>query len=288
MRDKGYYSIRTGKNPNAVHFDMPILLRLFYDLYQAYAEDCYFQQAFGYYCIDNGEVFGTLGSNISAKIFRKLRKENLWPVLEKYENYSEDDVFDMIEFLYDSVSKPLEEDGYYHSFNDCGWHYKKFDIEAGRLEFRIEVNDILRDYKEGYELSETGEILALPESGLENLVEAGLPAYDPNNVEKRMEEAKLKFRRYRSSLDDKRDAVRSLADVLEFLRPKLSLVITRKDEGDLFNIANNFGVRHHNDTQKTDYDAAIWYSWMFYYYLATIHAAVRLIKKSEQNPSFPD
>jgi hypothetical protein len=50
----------------------------------------------------------------------------------------------------------------------------------------------------------------------------------------------------------------------------------------LFNIANNFGIRHHNEKQKTDYDESIWLSWIFYYCLATIHAALRLIEKKEQ------
>ena len=110
-----------------------------------------------------------------------------------------------------------------------------------------------------------------------------MPVYDPDNVESRVNSAVLKFRRYRSSIDDRRDAIRDLADVLEFLRPKLKLVITKSDEGDLFNIANNFGIRHHNESQKTDYDRAIWHSWLFYYYLATIHATLRLIEKYEQN-----
>ena len=88
------------------------------------------------------------------------------------------------------------------------------------------------------------------QKGLENLLEANLPNRDPENIEYRVNNAILKFRRYRSSIDDRRDAIRDLADVLEFLRPKLKTVITRHDENDLFNIANNFGIRHHNDLQK--------------------------------------
>ena len=45
----------------------------------------------------------------------------------------------------------------------------------------------------------------------------------------------------------------------------------------MFNIANNFGLRHHNDRQKTGYDTALWLSWMFYLYLATLHVVVRKI-----------
>ena len=69
-------------------------------------------------------------------------------------------------------------------------------------------------------------------------------------------------------------------DVLEFLRPQLKTVLQSQDEQDLFNIANNFGIRHHRPGQKSDYDKAIWLSWMFYFYLATVNAAVRSIAKS--------
>jgi hypothetical protein len=136
-------------------------------------------------------------------------------------------------------------------------------------------------------LSSDGEILALAERGLENLLQANLPSYDPGNVEDRVAKAILKFRRYRSSFEERKDAIRDLADVLEFLRPKLKIVITKSDENDLFNLANNFGIRHHNDSQKTDYDRAIWLSWMFYYYLATIHASLRLIEKHASSTSQP-
>jgi hypothetical protein len=272
MADRRYYSVRTGKNPLASTLDLPILSRLFKDLYRQYDAKDYFQEAFGYICVDAGEVPGTLGTDIEFQILRKLRK---------FSEYSEDDVFDMIEFLYDHVSKPV--DGNYHSWGNCGWHYHTFDTHTGRQEYRAEINEFLQDYKEGYELSIEGEILTLPDEGQASLLEQNLPVYDPDNVEKRVTNAILKFRRYRSSIEDRRDALRDLADVLEFLRPKLKLIVAKNDESDLFNIANNFGIRHHNDSQKTDYDKPIWYSWMFYYYLATIHAVVRLIAKQELN-----
>jgi hypothetical protein len=50
---------------------------------------------------------------------------------------------------------------------------------------------------------------------------------------------------------------------------------------DLFNIANNFGIRHYNEKQKTNYDQEVWLDWIFYYYLATINTIIRLIKKRE-------
>jgi hypothetical protein len=279
MGNRRYYSIRTGKNPDASRYDLPILLRLFRDFYIEFLNKGYFQEDFGYYCVDNGDVSGKLGSDIEAQMFRAIKKSELWEIQEKCKSYSEDDLFDVIEFLYDHVSKASG--GYFHGYNDCGYHYDTFDKKIGQQEFRDGINQILCDYKEGYELSENGEILDSPEQGLENLFAASLPTHDPDNVEQRVQSAILKFRRYRSSLNERRDAIRDLADVLEFLRPQVKTVISKKDEGDLFSIVNQFGIRHHNDQQKQDYDKAIWYSWMFYYYLATIHACLRLIKKAE-------
>lgn len=278
---KKYYSVRVGKNPLATEIGLDILLRFFKNIYLDFRGKGYFQEAFGYDCVDAGEVPGKLGADIEAQMLRKLRKPNLWPIDQKSEQYSEDDVFDVIEFLYDHISKPL--DGYHHTYSGCGWHYQTFNKEDGRREFRTEINDLLKDYKEGFELSESGEILALSDKGLENLLIADIPSCDPENIENRLNNAILKFRRYRSSVDDRRDAIRDLADILEFLRPKLNSVITKGDESDLFNIANNFGIRHHNDSQKTDYEKSIWYSWIFYYYLATIHAVLRLIEQKEKN-----
>lgn len=54
---------------------------------------------------------------------------------------------------------------------------------------------------------------------------------------------------------------------MEYLRKDLKSVITQKDDGDLFQIVNNFGIRHYNDKQKTNYDRAVWLSWMFHFLL---------------------
>src|SRR5215212_1075484 len=176
-----YYSVRTGKNPLASQLDLSMFLRLFGNLYKNFLQKEYFQEAFGYDCVDAGSVSGTLGEDIEAQILRRIRKSNLWTIHTAYVRYSEDDVFDIIEFLYDYVSKPIE--GFFHDFNNCGWHYDTFDKEAGRQEFRNEINDLLKDYAGGYELSTDGEILALADAGFDNLFQANLPVYDPENVE---------------------------------------------------------------------------------------------------------
>jgi hypothetical protein len=282
MRDKPYYSIRTGKNPLAGGIDLAMLIKFFRTHYVYFEKEGYFQQDLGLNCVDSGFVPGTLGYDLESVLVLELRKNNLFPIESQLNNYTEDDLFDVIEFLHDHCSKPIERT--YHTWNDCGWHCEKFEQESGQAEYREKINKILKIYEQGYELSSSGEILILPDSGLDALLEAPLPSTNPDNVEARIEAARQKFRRHRASLDERRDAIRDLADVLEFLKPKIKDVITSKDESDLFNLVNNFGIRHHNEKQKNEYDKAIWYSWMFYYYLATIHAVLRLIAKAQSPP----
>lgn len=276
MIKRNYYSVRTGKITPDMAINLEVLKKLFLITYNKLSKDGYFQKYFGINCED-GFIEGELGYDISAMIFINLRKDNLFPVYEKLPHYSEDDLFDMIEFLHDHTSKGLN--GYYHQWNNCGYHYEEFNDQDGQRYFREVVNPILKDYLTGFEISDHGEILRLSENGLSNLFEADIPTNDTENIKNKIDSAIIKFRRHKSTLDDRKESIRELADVLEFLRPTIKKNLDKKDENDLFNIANNFGIRHHNKDQKTDYDKAIWYSWIFYFYLATIHSVLRMTKK---------
>lgn len=271
---KKYYSLRTGQNPNANGFDFGEFRDLFLRLYNNLYEAGYFHEAFGFTCEDAGVIPGTV-IDIEYEIILKIRKKNLWPIWQHYGFYSEDDLFDIIEFLYEYVSKPLE-------YTSHGWdsrcvHWNKFNKSEGQKEFREKINEIFDLYINPFSLSVKGEIQNKPEKGFEKIFDAVVPSNN-DNIQSRIDSAIRKFRRHKASIDDRRQAVRDLADVLECLRPQLKILLTEKDEADLFNIANNFGIRHLNDKQKTHYDAAIWLSWMFYHYLATIHVALRRIE----------
>jgi hypothetical protein len=277
MKDKPYYSLRTGKHDGEIKLDLEAIKKLFLAAYRSFNQREYFQQAFGYHCVDAGAVVGTAGQDIEGAMLLALRKSHLWPIEDRLSEYTEEDLFDVVEFLHDNISKPLE--GYFHSYYGCGMHYSTFSQPEGQDEFRAAVNPILACFDTGFVLSTEGEILHVAEPGFTPLLEAELPSTDETNVEARVKAAVKRFRRQRSSLEDRRHALRDLADVLEYLRPQVRSVLTSKDESDLFNIANNFGVRHHNESQKTNYDAPIWFSWMFYYYLSTIHTVLRLIQR---------
>lgn len=276
MIKRNYYSVRTGKISPDQQVNFEVLKKLFLVTYNKLNSDGYFQKYFGINCED-GYIPGELGEEIDAIVFVNLRKDNLYPIYQNLPNYTEDDFFDIIEFLHDHCSKGLN--GHYHSWKNCGYHYEEFNDIEGQKHYREMLNPILREYKEGFEISDSGEILILSDNGLSNLFEADIPTNDKDNISNKINSAILKFRRHKSTLDDRREAIRELADVLEFLRPAIKQHLNRKDENDIFNIANNFGIRHHNKDQQTEYDKAIWYSWIFYYYLATLHAVLRMTNK---------
>ncbi len=210
---------------------------------------------------------------------------DMFPVTKWFAGHvTEEHVFEALEFLYDHVSRPgtmvdlISETGFRYS------DYDGYDRLAGRAEFRKEANIFLLDYKSGFELTEEGIILSLGTNGLQYILGAEIVPYDEVNVDGKVRDAILKWRNRNLSLQEKKAAVRELADVFEWLKKskELAKILERKDDSAIFEIANNFALRHHDPKQKSNYDQAIWYSWMFHFYLATYHAAVRLLIKHEQ------
>jgi hypothetical protein len=123
-------------------------------------------------------------------------------------------VFDTLEFLYDHVSKPD--------------HWRAtYDEAAGRLDFRGEANAFLVDYEPGFELTEEGVIVTIGTDGLQHILKAEIVAYDESNVDSKVRNAISKWRDRHSTLRDKKEAIRELADVFEWLKKtkRLSAVL---------------------------------------------------------------
>ena len=208
-----------------------------------------------------------------------------FPITEWSEqDMTEDHVFDALEFLHDHVSRPGE---VILMTSETGWNYYDYDgydNESGRADFRGKANAFLADYKSGYELTEEGIVLARGTEGLQPILDAEIIPYDDANVDSKVRNAIIKWRNRHLALSEKREAIRELADVFEWLKKTkgLATVLDGKDESAIFDLANNVAIRHHNPNQKANYDRAIWYSWIFHFYLATYHAAVRLLIRKEK------
>src|ERR1700690_3123463 len=210
-----YFSQRAGLNPYPNGLALKDVVILFVRVYDQLRQEGYFDEALGFECVDAGLVPGKL-SDIDLEILLAIRKRDLWPIGPRAADYSVDDFFDVIEFLFQHVSKPI--DGQHHSYSDCRMHWETFNSVEGRNVYCEKVNAVLAHYERHYELSSNGEVLQKPEQGFERMFAADLPSKDPKIVD-RVNAAVLQFRRHGSTFDDRRQAVRDLADVLEYLRP---------------------------------------------------------------------
>lgn len=275
-----YYSERQGRGPAVGGSDFPSLRRLGLSVIAELHEDGYFAEAFGFYCVDQGNVGGTVGRDVGAWFLRTIARDDIWPFVTHGDGWDADTFFDVLEALHDVASRPTER--WYHDYADCGWHYTEFDREAGREEYRKKINAVLRRFETPLEMNFNGEIVQMAPEAFRRLLEAPVPdGTDRELITTRVEDAVALFRQRRATREDRRRAVRELADVLEVLRAEIKEEMLTKDESELFHIANNFSIRHNNRNQKRQYDDLIWLTWVFYVYLATVHAVLRVRGRQE-------
>lgn len=260
-----YYAVRHGAELPRLSY--PELQRLFGAIFRELEDQGWFQAKLGKDCTDNPR-------DIGAVVFEQLGRE-VWPLSRAARQEPEEWLFTLIEFAYRNVSKPI--DSWYHTWNQCGIHVTNSDDALGQQEFRERANALLGRYEKPHELRADGEIWEAAPTGLETIEAA--PTGE-QSIDDRVQSAIRSFRRHGATEDDKRHAVRDLADVLEYLRKSGGTRLPSKDEGELFSIANNFGIRHHNPQQKTDYSTGIWLDWIFYSYLNTIATVTKLLTRS--------
>jgi hypothetical protein len=279
-----YWSERQGRGPKAEPLEFERLREFVIAVFDDFFDRDYFVEAFGKLCVDGNDSYGTVGRSPEAWFLRKLGRQNIWPYTKHWETFDADALFDLAEVLSDLVSKPL--DGWMHSFAGCGMHWNTFERDEGFKEFRNGLNSLLELYDPPLELSRTGEVVSLVPSDLQPLLDAPLPASaDADLVTERVDTAVALFRSRNSTKADRRQAVRELADALEAIRSEVKEEMLPKDERELFHLANGFAIRHNNREQRNDYDDAIWLSWAFYVYLATIHAVLRLKERESAHPT---
>ncbi len=91
MATRKYYSARKGKTQDPT-VDLLLFRKLFSAIYKTFATKQYFDEAFGTHCTDAGYTPGSAGEDIDIFVFRRLRKQNMYPIDAEY--YGEDDIFD--------------------------------------------------------------------------------------------------------------------------------------------------------------------------------------------------
>lgn len=210
-----------------------------------------------------------------ALLTERLGIAQLWPL--QPEQWDEDTFYGLIEVFHDLAVRPRERR--YHQYDGCGWHYQSFSLDTGQALYRWRVNRLLSTAGIGLRLADTGEdtgrLVQVTDGGRADLLQRAQATSD-DGAAGRIGHAIALFRGRTATEHDKRSAIIALAGVLEERRRLIRSEIGKKDEGALFQIANEFAVRHQNRSQQGDYDPAF-LDWIFWWYLATIELTDRLL-----------
>jgi len=267
-----YYTFRRGTPRPSEGLDA--LKRIIASEYQRLDAEGLFQWHFGKECVDRGYLTGASAGADPATYVKWELGHNLWPFEGSIPRLDEEWLFTVIEFLHKHAAAPTK--SWHHSWDNCGLHVQYADEKSGRRQFRDSVNRYLKRYNAGFSLQENGEIWRSLPSGLEDMspVQTG-----EESIDDRVQHAIQSYRRRSATVAQKRDAIKNLADVLEFLREGDRMGVPSREEARLFEIANQYGIRHHNSTQSTDYDPGVWLDWIFFSFLNAITLSTALIAR---------
>jgi len=169
-------------------------------------------------------------------------------------DWDEPVLYSIMEYFHDQAQRPRTI-LYHHEYGDCGPHYDSHSAESGGAVYRWRVNDLLRRHRVELVLGRAGEERGRLIHRFGNPIDDSADARAAEgwgNPEDEVAHAIRDFRERGASSTQKRQALALLAGALELRRGRAKVVLG-KDEDDLFKIANNFGIRHRNDRQRTAY-----------------------------------
>src|ERR1700730_16006250 len=130
--------------------------------------------------------------------------------------------------------------------------------EDNREVVRERLNPDLGLHDPPMELTVGGQIVEGAPDELRPLLEEPLPEDVPLPIRRPFEAAVEQYRRRGATEDDKRSALKHLADVLEPMKGEIDESLLSADESALFQIANKFYIRHNTRTQQGKYDGEEW------------------------------
>lgn len=267
-----YYAQRNNLlNDHNIHIDLDELREYFFKIYKYFNNKKCFEVAFnGAYEEDDYGRMKQVKSPLlkpSPDIFflNHLNSMEIYPIDECYQWYTEKDLFTIIEILYDNI-------GYYDFENS------KFITEEPKEEFLEHINNILKLYSDGYMLEKSnGFIMKIPNQAISELLREDVSCINDDGIIEQMKSATEKYYRFGSTLDDKKGAIKILADILEPLREELKKIFgtdlgVNKNIHDklIFEIVNKFNIRHNDISQNKEYKKDVWYDWMMQYYTSVI------------------
>jgi hypothetical protein len=237
----------------------------------------YFEKAFDKDCVDDPADH----ERPSRLLEGEIGVPDLWPLSVDRLMNDQDLFCDVIEALHDLAARPRGR--FNHNYGGCGWHYRAFSCETGQAVYRWRVNQILNRSDLGLrvadESEDCGRLVAVTDPARMELAASMAARSDPATGDV-VRHAIALYRARSASQHDKRSASVALAGVLEERRALLKSELMSKDEGALFQIANQFAIRHRRDDQRPNYDPAF-LDWLFWWYLATIELTDRILEQRQ-------
>ena len=245
-------------------------MRRVYALVQEFYSDGYLTARFGCFC-DNPEP------PVERELEKRLGKPHLWNA--KPETVNEEDLYQFIEVFHDLASRPIRGEHHSVGFGEYEWHPTQHSQQSGQELYRWRMNQLLDATPLMLRLADNGKdigrMVEAPSPQLGHLVTDVLNGKSPDHGT--IAHAITNFRSRHATVESKQSAVRDLALVLEPHRKTvMEQHLTKKDEGAIFNIANQFHIRHKDADQYADYRAEF-LEWIFYWYLGTIKLCEELI-----------
>lgn len=280
-----YYNVRHGHLTTGtlnLHDLADFVVREFEDV------ECagYFHQSFGFFCDERHEyIHGQSKRFFSVELHLETGLK-VDPFPENLRVKNEGDIFTFLEFVHDYIAKPYPvtaEPPCQGRKCDVHYHPKtaSFDKPAAQLEWRQAVNPYLKRYKDGYELSPEGEVRQIAPQGFEDLLARPAPEDAPPTNAEKLDHAIRAFRRANASRVERKQAVRELADLLEFYKESVMKEHLTADANELFNIVNNFSIRHHHEVQRDNYSDEF-VEYMFFRCLSAVQLCMKLAHEETQ------
>lgn len=278
-----YYAERNNLLDKDFSLSLVDLSKYFYQTYSYFEEKGFFRAAF--YGVTKEESYRdsyqvlapTMSPSPEIYFMNHLNSTDVLPIADNYIYYKEEELFTIIEILYNHI-------GYYN--------YKKDQLitEEPKNEFATYINNLLKRYNNGYYLDEKyGFIMVQPNEALKEMMHSEIPVTLGENVLEQLRTATRMYYRFDANLEQKKKAINILADILEPVRSKLKDLLNdefqvHKNDHDklIFEVVNNFQIRHENEKQFKEYSKPIWYDWMMQYYSSIILTYHRLIQQSQQ------
>lgn len=192
--------------------------------------------------------------------------EQTWP---------EELFYGVVEALHDLVARPRRRR--WHDY--CrDWDYSDFARSPGQAVYRWRTNVVLARSDIQLRLADTGEEAGLVRAVGDDREQMVARVAAVGSEHGTREHAVALFRGRGAGVPEKRSAILALLGLLEDRRDLLKAELLSKDEGALFQIANQFALRHQRADQRPDYDEA-YLDWLFWWYLATLELTDQLLAR---------